>query len=229
VTSSSAKNLYEHLDKAALLALVMERDATIEAQHQELVNAMEQIKKINRLLNLRNKKIFGSASEKHNRINVVEDLDFEELEDQRAGVGKGAQPIDAGDAAPEGQPDQESIAIGNKGKKRSYPKGHPGRNPLPAHLRREVEHFYPEGYDSTWNREMPAEITERLTLNIDFYVKVDVRHKFARGSGIVIAPWRLEDPFYKYKATTELVCHMMRLRFGLHVPYYRFCAIATGV
>ena len=217
MTSSSAKNLYEHLDKAALLALVMERDATIEAQHQELVNAMEQIKKINRLLNLRNKKIFGSASEKHNRINVVEDLDFEELPDQPAG-----------DAAPEGQPDQDSIAIGNKGKKRSYPKGHPGRNPLPAHLRREVEHFYPEGYDSTWNREMPAEITERLTLNIDFYVKVDVRHKFARGSGIVIAPWRLEDPFYKYKATTELVCHMMRLRFGLHVPYYRFRQLLPG-
>jgi len=217
VPFSSAKNLYGHLDKAALLALVRERDATIEAQHQELVHAMEQIKKINRLLNLRNKKLFGSASEKHNRINAVEDLDFEELPDQPAS-----------DAAPDGEPGQDSVAIGNKGKKRSYSKGHPGRNPLPAHLRREVEHFYPEEYEPTWNREMPAEITERLTLNIDIYVKVDVRHKFARGGGIVIAPCRLEDPFYKYKATTELVCHMMRLRFGLHVPYFRFRQLLPG-
>ncbi len=43
-----------------------------------------------------------------------------------------------------------------------------------------------------------------------------------------MAPYRLDDPFYKYKATTELVALMMRLRFGLHVPYYRFMQLLAG-
>jgi len=30
-----------------------------------------------------------------------------------------------------------------------------------------------------------------------------------------------EDPFYKFKASGELICTMMYLRFALHMPYYR--------
>jgi transposase len=203
----------------------MERDATIEAQQQEIMEAHQQITHISRILNLRNKKIFGSASEKHAGVGEAEDLAFEEVKSEEVSPA-GETRSQSGEVAGErpGSIKGERVTAVKKG----YRKGHPGRNPLPAHIRREVEHFYPEGYDNSWNREMPPEITERLTLKIDFYVKVDVRHKFARGSAIVVAPCAVEDPFYKYKATTELVCNMMYLRFGLHVPYYRFMQLLPG-
>lgn len=211
------------------MRVVMERDATIEAQQQELVEARQQITHISRILNLRNKKIFGSASEKHAYGGEAEDLAFEEVksEEQSAAGEKLSRSAGVDHGTPGSVEGERETAIKKKGKG-GYRKGHPGRNPIPAHIRREVEHFYPEGYNSGWNREMPPEITERLTLKIDFYVKVDVRHKFARGNAIVVAPCAVEDPFYKYKATTELVCHMMYLRFGLHVPYYRFMQLLPG-
>ncbi|MGH7239059.1 MAG: IS66 family transposase [Candidatus Saccharimonadales bacterium] len=226
--TSTAKNHYEHLDRTGLLAVVMERDATIKTQREELVKVQEQFKEVSRILNLRNKKIFGSTSEKQDPTGVVEDLEFEEVKSRDQVVENGKEDaINVPDDKLCGE-GESGAAVIKKNKNRSYKNGHPGRKPIGAHIRREVTHFYPEGYDATWNREMPPEITERLTLKIDFYVKVDVRHKFARGSGIVVAPCALQDPFYKYKATTELVCHMMYLRFGLQMPYYRFGQLLAG-
>lgn len=207
----------------------MERDATIEAQQQELVEAKQQITRISRILKLRNKKIFGSSSEKHAFSEEAEDLAFEEVKSgKEPATGEKLTPPVGMDQVTSGAVEGARETARKKKGKGGYRKGHPGRNPIPAHIRREVEHFYPEGYDNGWNREMPPEITERLTLKIDFYVKVDVRHKFARGSAIVVAPCAVEDPFYKYKATTELVCNMMYLRFALHVPYYRFMQLLPG-
>lgn len=212
--TTTAKNQYHHLNKTDLVALVMERDATIAAQRQELIHAQEQISHISRILGLRNRKIFGSATEKQGRTCAVTDLAYEEVkgEDRRTDIADSGPGIGGGCIT----------AVEKKRERRQYRNGHPGRSPIPAHIRREVVHFYPEGYEDSWNREMPPEVTERLSLHIDFFVRVEVRHKFARGSSIVVAPCPLEDPFYKYKATTELVCNMMYLRFALHVPYYRF-------
>ena len=224
---SSVRNDYEHLDRAALVALLVQRDDTILVQQQELMEAAGQIKNIQRILNLRNKKIFGSTSEKSARTRTAEDIEYEEV---KTNEGKGKQQND-----PDGSTVSGDIALKKSsftgqvaGNKRAYKNGHPGRNPLPAHLRREVRHFYPEGYTPDWKRELPPEITERLALKIEYYAEVDVRHKYAREGGIVIAPCPLEDPFYKYKATAGLVSHMLALRFGLHVPYYRFSQLLPG-
>lgn len=228
------KNRYDHLDRAGLVALVMERDVTIEkqeatvkSQQEALIKAQEQIAHISRILNLRNKKIFCSSSEKRDRIG--EDLAFEDVKgkDPCTGDSKGTGPTDVRDGEPAAD-GQTGAAVSGRSRKRKSIKAHPGRNPIPAAIRRVVENHYPEGYEPTWKRELPPEITERLTLKIDFYVKVDVRHKFARGGEIVVAPWPLDDPFYKYKATAELVCTMMFLRFGLHMPYYRVRQLLPG-
>lgn len=231
--ASTICNCYDHLDRASLLAVVIERDATIKTQQEELVAAYQQITHISRVLNLRNKKIFGSSSEKRERMDVVEELAFEEIKNDNQDVGEEHRIPVPGDK-PDGQDgeiDRSAVAIPaapKKKEKRKYRNGHPGRSAIPVHIRREEEHFFPEGYDGTWKRELPSEVSERLTLKIDLYVKVEVRHKFARGNEIVVAPCIPEDPFYKYKATTELVNCMMYLRFALQMPYYRFRQLLTG-
>jgi hypothetical protein len=84
-------------------------------------------------------------------------------------------------------------------------------------------HFYPEGYDPSWNRELPEERTERLSLKIELYVDVQVRHKFARElDTIAIAPYPQNDPFFRHKFTTELVADMVVLHFSMHLTQYQF-------
>ena len=83
-------------------------------------------------------------------------------------------------------------------------------------------HYYPEGYNEQSPRQVEPEITESLSLQIKLYVKRDIRHKFARrDDGFAICPMPKGDPFYKFKASCELICTMMYLRFALHMPYYR--------
>jgi len=66
------------------------------------------------------------------------------------------------------------------------------------------------------------------SLKIELIAEVTIRHKFARGTAFAIAPHPLNDPFYKYKATPELIAHMMALRFVMHLPYYRFRQLLAG-
>jgi hypothetical protein len=222
---SSLQNPYDHLDKPALIALVMKRDIIIQEQQQDLLNAAEQIEKISRLLKLRTKKIFGSSSEKSSHNNAPEDIEFEELKDKDTDTDKD-KDVQEDKAMQPVQENPSSVTVPKK--KRIYKNGHPGRSPLPDHLRRVVEHFYPEGYQPDWNRELPPEITERLVFKLDVFVKADIYHKYARNGNFAMAPRPLDDPFYKYKATTDLVCLMMHLRFGLHLPYYRFLQLLPG-
>ncbi|MEO6001204.1 MAG: transposase, partial [Chitinophagaceae bacterium] len=76
--------------------------------------------------------------------------------------------------------------------------------------------------DHEGGKEMPPLITERLVLKYEIHVERTIRHKFARGNKFLVAPFPLEDPFYRYKATVQTVAMQLNLRFALHLPYYRF-------
>lgn len=176
---SHSKNNYQNLDRVVLLGV---RDITIAAYECDLVKAAEQISELGRLLALRNKKIFGSASEKSGRRAKPspEYIDFEELKgkDDNLDVKPG---------------DDTNTQCGNKlSKKRTYQNPHPGRRPIPAHIRREEHHIYPEGHNPSWGRELPPEITERLSLKIELFAEVLIHHKYAREGWIVMAPYSLK-------------------------------------
>jgi len=178
--------------------------------------AVEKIGELRRILNLRNKKLFGSSSEKSNRLPTSTPPDYIEFE--AVSNGSTAEPT-----INESRECTKSFA-----QKRTYSSPHPGRYAIPEHIRREEYHIYPEGYDTSWNRELPPERTERLSIKIELIAEVTIRHKYARGEGFAIAPYALNDPFYKHKATTELVAHMLMLRFVMHLPYYRFRQLLFG-
>lgn len=213
---STAQNPYDCLDRPTLIRLLQEKDRIIADGQQDLMMAGEKIEELNRILNLRNKKLFGSGSEKSNRPLVATPSDYIEFEE--TGNGSTAEPAS-----------NESLEPGRSlAQRRTYSKPHPGRYAIPEHIPRVEHHIYPQGYDPGWKRELRPERTERLSLKIELVVEVIIRHKYARGEGFAMAPYPLNDPFYKHKATTELVAHMMMLRFVMHLPYYRFRQLLFG-
>jgi len=217
VPSSTVHESYDCLDRPALIQLLLEKDRIIADGQQDLMMAIEKIGELSRILNLRNKKQFGSSSEKCNRPLATVPSDYIEFEE--VSHGEATAPL-AGN---------ESKACGKTlVPKRTYNRPHPGRYAIPGHIRREEHHIYPEGYNPSWNRELPPERTERLSIKIELIAEVTIRHKFARGEGFAMAPYPLNDPFYKHKATPELIAHMMMMRFVMHLPYYRFRQLLFG-
>ena len=212
----TAHDSYDCLDRPVLIRLLKEKDRIIADSQQDLMKAVEKIGELSRILNLRNKKLFGSSSEKSNRLPAAAPTDYIEFEE--VSQGDSAEP-----AGKESGERGTTLA-----QKRTYSRPHPGRYAIPGHIRREERHIYPEGYDPSWNRELQPERTERLSIKIELIAEVTIRHKFARGDGFAMAPYALHDPFYKHKATPELVAHMMLLRFVMHLPYYRFRQLLFG-
>lgn len=204
---------YQTLNKPALIELILQRDSALLAAQQDVIQITAECKRAQRILNLRNKKLFGSSSEKSSRLGLsvgkseaIESIEFEEV-----------TPV---------QGDQTAAGhIGEKPatRKKGYTKPHPGRYALPEELPRVERHLYPDGYDPSWNRELPQERTERLCLKIELFVEVLVRHKFARElDTIAIAPYAQNDPFFRHKFTTELVAGMVVMHFGMHLTHYQF-------
>jgi hypothetical protein len=206
VTSTQDRSYYQTLDKPELIEVILQRDSALIDRDQDIIKVEEELKRINRILNLRNKKLFGSSCEKSNWLGLranssagIEDLEFEEV-----------------------NPLQGNMS-GKALREKRYAKPHPGRYAIPEELPRVERHFYPEGYDPSWNRELPEERTERLSLKIELYVDVQVRHKFARELDIIaIAPYPQNDPFFRHKFTTELVADMVVLHFSMHLTQYQF-------
>lgn len=214
---STVPDSYDYLDRPALIQLLQQKDRLIAEGQQDLLLAVEKIGELSRILNLRNKKQFGSSSEKGNRALAPASSDYIEFEEVSQAEGTES-------SANSESKEREKILV----PKRKYNRPHPGRYAIPEHIRRVERHIYPEGHDPSWNRELLAERTERLSLKIELIAEVTIRHKFARGTEFAIAPHPLNDPFYKYKATPELVAHMMMLRFVMHLPYYRFRQLLAG-
>lgn len=229
VNNSPPAGCYDHLNREELIVQLHQRDELVMTQkgllddyQRELAEAAAMMKELNRLLGIRNKKIFGSTSEKGipGKTDSEPCSDYLPYED----VPKSdVQPLE-----PEQQQQAPKIVVAvqpppKPPSPRAYKKPHPGRYRIPDHIPREERHIYPEGYESSWDkRELDPEKTERLSLRIQLVAEVTIRHKYARREGIIMAPFPLEDPFYKYKATCQLVAQMMWLRFTMHMPYYRF-------
>jgi len=98
----------------------------------------------------------------------------------------------------------------------------PSRNPLPAHLRREVIRLEPEG-DVSGLEKIGEEKTEELEyVPPELYVKQYLRAKYAKpeGEGIVIADLPAR-PIEKGIAGPGLLAHVLISKFVDHVPLYR--------
>lgn len=208
--SAGAKNNYEAFERSLLIDLLHDRDREmlllkeeIDRYKKDLGEAGRDMKELQRILNLRNKKIFGSTSEKQapTSSTLKDYIDYEEIKKDQVVVPL----IRKATANP---------------KKERYPNGHPGRYSLPNHLLRVDVHLYP--LDHEGGKEMPPLITERLVLKYEIHVERTIRHKFARGNKFLVAPFPVEDPFYRYKATVQTVAMQLNLRFALQLPYYRF-------
>lgn len=202
--SADVKNNYEGFIQSALIDLLHARDREmvilkeqIASYKKDLAEAGQNMKELQRILNLRNKKIFGSTSEKQVPASSPS-KDYIEFE----------------------QINKEVVEVKSTVKKDRYTNGHPGRYSLPDHLPRVDVHLYPCDYEQ--GKEMPPLITERLVLKYEIHVERTIRHKFSRCNKFLVAPFPVEDPFYRYKATVETVAMQLNMRFALHLPYYRF-------
>jgi hypothetical protein len=212
MTSAQDLLYYQTLNNSELIDLIQQRDSELLACQQDVLKMTEEFKRVQRMLNLRNKKLFGSSSEKSSRLglSVVKSAAIEEIEFEEVTPVQGDQAVTASTS--------EKLA-----RKKRYTKPHPGRYGLPEELPRVEHHLYPDGYDPSWNRELPEERTERLSLKIELFVEVLVRHKFARElDTIAIAPYPQNDPFFRHKFTTELVAGMVVMHFGMHLTRYQF-------
>jgi hypothetical protein len=203
VTVTEDRLYYQTLDKPELIAVILQRDSALLASQQDVIKMTQELKRVQRILNLRNKKLFGSCSEKSSTLGLGRDKSegIEEIEYEEVKTLQGDKPVC----------------------RDRYAKPHPGRYIIPEELPRVERHLYPEGYDLSWNRELPEERTERLSLKIDLHVEVLVRHKFGRElDSIVIAPYPQNDPFFRHKFTTELVAGMLVMHFSMHLTQYQF-------
>src|ERR1017187_9658384 len=164
MTATQGLLYYQTLNRQELIEVVLQRDSALLASQQEVINVTGELKRMQRILNLRNKKLFGVSSEKSSRLGLsadkpdaIEEIEYEEV--------KG--------------PPGDQTATGHTGEKpackKRYAKGHPGRCALPEELPRVERHLYPQGYDPSWNRELPEERTERLSLKIELFVEVLVQ------------------------------------------------------
>jgi hypothetical protein len=213
MTAIQDRFYYETLNQSALIELLLQRDSALLAAQQDVLKIAEEFKRVQRILNLRNKKLFGSSSEKSSRLGLqlnnkspaIESIEFEEV-----------TPAQGDQTATE--PTGEKPASNKR-----YAKPHPGRYALPEELPRVERHLYPQGYAPSWNRELPEERTERLSLKMELFVEVLVRHKFARElDAIAIAPYPPNDSFFRHKFTTELVAGIFVMHLGMHLTHYQF-------
>lgn len=204
---------YQTLHRQELIEVILQRDSALLASQQEVIKVTQELKRVQRILNLRNKKLFGLSSEKSSGLGLsadkpdaIEEIEYEQVKEA------------PGDQTATGHSGGEKQAC-----KKRYAKPHPGRYAIPEELPRVERHLYPQGYDPSWNRELPEERTERLSLKIELYVEVLVRHKFGRElDTIAIAPYPQNDPFFRHKFTTELVAAILVMHFGMHATHYQF-------
>lgn len=105
-------------------------------------------------------------------------------------------------------------------------KKHPGRNPLPASLRREEIIIEPQE-DVTGLTRLEDEVTEVLEVKAaEFYVKRYVRHKYVRKQEEGIAIGKLPNRIIeKGIAGSSVLAMLLTGKFCDHLPVYRQVAI----
>jgi transposase len=109
-------------------------------------------------------------------------------------------------------------------KKKKKKENHPLRKPFPAHLSRQVEKIYPEGYDeNSPEKPIGEEITEILEeIPGKFYVRQIIRYKFANKEtgGVVIGelPSRVNE---KGMFGESILTRIIIDKYCDHLPGYR--------
>lgn len=129
-------------------------------------------------------------------------------------------------AVAEVEVEEVTIPEHKRKKVRKRSKQHPGRNPLPANLRREVITLEPTE-DVTDCVRIGEEVTEILEVSpSEFYVKQYVRPKYARknedGVAIATLPNRVIN---KGMAGSSVLAMLITAKFIDHLPIHRQIAI----
>jgi len=233
-----ASLVYEALDKPELIRLLHLRDreladalsqkdgykSAFQDSQSNLLDVTHKASELQRILQLRNKKIFGSSSEKGSQLwlnnGQTEEMVMMDERGKTEDIQK--QQVKAGEKDCPASPSENKQQQSPDNAKR-YGNGHPGRNEIPSWLRREEQHLYPCGYDGSSPRQLPPVLTERIVCKVDIFVEALYRHKFAASDDkFVIAPHPCNDPFFRHRFTTETVATIMAMRYCMHVPFYRF-------
>jgi transposase len=103
---------------------------------------------------------------------------------------------------------------------------HPGRLPIPEHLRREEEVIEPEE-DTTDLVCIGQDVTETIEYTAaDIYVKRVIRPKYARSNvseeqTAIVQASAVETPFAKTKAGASLIAHILVNKYVDHLPLDR--------
>ena len=203
-------NELESLPKTELIPLLLQARETIEKQQstnqaleQNVLYLKYQVEHLSRML-------YGQKRERFEKPELPQ-LPFEE-EPQKEEENKTATV--------------ETIKVTYQREKRKVTKPHPGRHPLPEHLRVEEETIEPIE-DTTDMVRIGEEITDTLAFKpAEFYIHRIIRPKYARKNkeGVIIAKLP-ERPFGKTMASTSLLTYIMVSKYVDHLPLYRIIQI----
>lgn len=131
-------------------------------------------------------------------------------------------------AAEAGQTVSQMVAAHERKKPAAEKRPHPGREAIPAHLRRDDVVLEPEG-DTTGMVCIGQDVTEVLEYKPgELYVRRTIRPRYARPgsaqregeSPIVQAP-APQNPLGRSIAGASLVAHIMRSKYVEHLPLHR--------
>ena len=176
---------------------------------EELIDEVTQLKHQVALLQ---KLVFGPRSD---RFKVAS-----EAPDNQLSLGVSSEPIAEVEVKKTSIKEHDRIKIKLKAKK------HPGRNPLPASLRRE-EILIEPSEDVSGCARLEDEVTEVLEVKAaEFYVKRYIRRKYVRNEGEGIAIGKLPNRAIEKGIPGASVLAMLIIgKFVDHLPIYRQIAI----
>lgn len=208
--------------------VIKEKDALINKLTTEVIKEKDQlIKKLTDQLAWYRRKLWKPSSEKFIPADPAQrKIDFE-------GIEVLPQEQEAIKAA------AQEIIVYNR-KKAEREKKQPVRQPLPEHLRREIEIIIPEGIDQNWER-IGEEVTEVLECKPgEMFVRRIVRYIYAlkkelqvlnqtntdatKSKNIKTAPLPLL-PLPRSNADASLLAELIMNKYMYHLPFHRQIAM----
>ena len=82
MTATQGRFYYQTLNRQELIEVILQRDSALLAAQHDMINVTGELKWVQRILNLRNKKLFGVSSEQSSRLGLSADKSdaIEEIE-----------------------------------------------------------------------------------------------------------------------------------------------------
>lgn len=187
----------------------MSKKADITSLSKE--ELIDQVTQLQHQVALLQKMVFGPRNE---RFKVAE------TPDNQLSLGVSSEPI------AEVKVEKTPVKGHDRSKVKLEAKKHPGRNPLPSSLRREIVEIKPDE-DVTDCIRLEDEVTEVLEVKAaEFYVKRYVRHKYVRKENEGIAIGKLPNRAIEKGIPGASVLAMLIIsKFIDHLPIYRQLAI----